>query len=111
MPLGRRTPSRETVAVLPPLLEVGDAKLYGLEASRLAGLPFGSLYPLLALLEETKVLSGRSAGDYEMELQRGRRCRCYRFTPSGCRVASTYVQRARTQLGVSHGALGPRGGM
>lgn len=99
MALGRRNSSRATVAVLAAFLEDGDAELYGLEVCQLARLPSGSLYPILARLEQANVLSSRWEKDEEAARHPGRRRRYYRLTPTGLAYAAAEVRSARAELG------------
>ena len=72
----------QTVAVLRVLLDEPLGQHYGLEIAKAAGLPGGSLYPILARLER----DGWVTSDWEQinEHEAGRRCRrYYRLTPDG----------------------------
>jgi PadR family transcriptional regulator, regulatory protein PadR len=78
--MGRMT--LQTQAVLRVLLDHPLQQHYGLEISKAAGLPSGSLYPMLAKLERI----GWVASDWEQvdehEVGRPRR-RYYQLTPDG----------------------------
>src|SRR5437016_352774 len=76
----------QTQAVLRVLLDHPLQQHYGLEISKAAGLPSGSLYPILAKLERM----GWVTSDWEQvdahEAGRPRR-RYYQLTPDGAAVA------------------------
>jgi PadR family transcriptional regulator len=72
----------QTQAVLRVMLDDPLGEHYGLEIAKAAGLPSGSLYPILARLER----SGWATSDWEQVNQHdaGRpRRRYYRLTPDG----------------------------
>lgn len=72
----------QTVALLRVLLDDPLGEHYGLEMAKVAGLPSGSLYPILARLER----EGWVTSDWEDldEHKAGRRRRrYYRLTPDG----------------------------
>jgi PadR family transcriptional regulator len=93
-----RKPSRETLALLAALLGTFDADYYGLQLCQMAGLPSGSVYPILARLEGAGVLSSRWEDDEEAASHQGRRRRYYRLTASGADAASAELSRARREL-------------
>lgn len=97
------------MGVLAAFLEDAGADLYGLEVCRMARLPSGSLYPILARLEQADVLSSRWESDQEAAGHQGRRRRYYRLTPDGFSFAVAEVQRARAELGAWGVVAGLRG--
>ena len=101
--------SRETLQVLAVILEDRDSEFYGLEISSRAGLPSGSLYPILARLERQEMLSSRWETDVEAVGHRGRRRRYYRLTGEGARSAEAQLAQARRELTVPSPRLRLRG--
>lgn len=87
----------QTIAVLRVLLDEPLGEHYGLEISKMAGLPSGSLYPILARLER----DGWAASDWEKvnehEVGRRRR-RYYRLTPDGAAWAQQALAATVRQL-------------
>jgi PadR family transcriptional regulator, regulatory protein PadR len=82
----------QTGAVLNALLQAPSDGLYGLQLAEAVNLPTGSIYPILARLEQAEWISG----DWEPREQaaaagRRRRRRYYRLTPLGRRAATTAV--------------------
>jgi PadR family transcriptional regulator, regulatory protein PadR len=87
----------QTEAVLRVLLDDPLGEHYGLEISKAAGLPGGSLYPILARLER----EGWAASDWEQldEHEAGRRRRrYYRLTPDGAVRAEQALAATIRQL-------------
>jgi DNA-binding PadR family transcriptional regulator len=87
----------QTEAVLRVLLDDPLGEHYGLEISKAAGLPGGSLYPILARLER----EGWAASDWEQldEHEAGRRRRrYYRLTPDGAVWAEQALAATVRQL-------------
>ena len=87
----------QTVAVLRVLLDDPLSERYGLEISKAAGLPSGSLYPILARLER----DGWVTSDWEEldEHEAGRRRRrYYRLTPDGAIRAEQALTATVRQL-------------
>jgi len=83
----------QTGAVLKALLMAPRDGLYGLQLAEAVSLPTGSIYPILARLEQAEWISG----DWEPREQaaaadRRRRRRYYRLTPLGRRAATTAVE-------------------
>jgi len=72
----------QTQHVLRVLLDDPSAEHYGLEVAKAAGLPSGSLYPILARLEQAGWLTSDWEEIDEREAGRRRR-RYYRLTPNG----------------------------
>lgn len=83
----------QTVAVLRVLLDAPLGEHYGLEISKAAGLPSGSLYPILARLERDRWVTSDWEELNEHEAGRRRR-RYYRLTPDGVALAEQAVAEA-----------------
>ena len=94
-------PSRVTRATLDVLeaLMGPDDELYGLKIAQNAGRKVGSVYPILARLEEAGWVE--SSWEREERGDRGPRRRFYRFSPDG-------LAAARTLLTVRRGAVSQR---
>jgi PadR family transcriptional regulator, regulatory protein PadR len=85
-----------TVGVLRALLENPTRELYGLEVCAAAGLPTGTVHPILARLENLGWLE--SEWEQVDPKERGRpRRRYYRLSECGAMRALAAVQRAETQ--------------
>jgi DNA-binding PadR family transcriptional regulator len=100
-----------TQLVLRELLEYPTRERYGLELGRAAGLPSGTIHPILARLERMGWLE--SAWEDADPHERGRpRRRYYKLTPDG-------AERARDALARAHASTaalirlrpGPAGGI
>ena len=90
--------SRQTLAVLAALLEDPTRRHYGLEINRAARLKTGSLYPILARLEDAGWLEG--AWEEVDPASEGRpRRRYYRLTGIGLSKAKAAWGDAMEQLG------------
>jgi PadR family transcriptional regulator PadR len=87
----QRRISNEVAAVLDVFLSEPDRRWYGLELIRLAGIPSGSIYPILIRLEERGILRGESE-DPALAAASGRRPRRY------YRLASKGEDEARRLL-------------
>src|SRR5690242_11086038 len=81
-----------TRLVLEALLADPDAELYGLELARAAGLPTGTVHPILARLEGTGWVTSRWEDVDPSAAGRPPR-RYYRLTPSGIREATARLAR------------------
>jgi DNA-binding PadR family transcriptional regulator len=88
-------PSRVTRATLDVLeaLMGPDDELYGLKIAQNAGRKVGSVYPILARLEEAGWVE--SSWEREERGQRGPRRRFYRFSPNGLAAARTLLTERR----------------
>jgi PadR family transcriptional regulator, regulatory protein PadR len=88
-------PSRVTAATLDVLeaLMGPDDELYGLKIAQNAGRKVGSVYPILARLEETGWVE--SFWEREERGERGPRRRFYRFSPDGLAAARTLLAERR----------------
>jgi PadR family transcriptional regulator, regulatory protein PadR len=79
--------------VLRALLEQPARELYGLEICAKAGLPSGTIHPILARLEKAGWLESRWEDTDPHEEGRPRR-RYYRLSPDGAERARTALARA-----------------
>jgi DNA-binding PadR family transcriptional regulator len=91
-----------TQLVLRALVEEPSRELYGLEICAKAGLPGGTIHPILARLEQAGWLTSRWEENDPRDAGRPRR-RYYRLAPDGAEVvrdalARTYSARARLAL-------------
>ena len=95
----------QTQAVLRVLLDHPLQQHYGLEMSKAAGLPSGSLYPILARLEQM----GWVVSDWEQvdehEVGRPRR-RYYQLTPDGAEGAEQVLAATLKRLSPRPGLRG-----
>ena len=82
-----------TQRVLAALLEDSARELYGLEIGEAAGLPSGTVHPILARLEGTGWLESRWEEVEPSAAGRPAR-RYYRFTPDGAQSARQALERA-----------------
>jgi PadR family transcriptional regulator, regulatory protein PadR len=87
----------QTLAVLRVLLDDPLGEHYGLEISKAAGLPSGSLYPTLARLERDGWVTSDWEDLNEHEAGRRRR-RYYRLTPDGAVWAEQALASTARQL-------------
>jgi PadR family transcriptional regulator PadR len=88
-----------TLRVLAALYREPLSEHYGLELCRAAGLPSGSVYPILARLENAGWVVG-SWEDIDEAAERRRRRRYYRLTGTG-------LERVRAALVAHESALRP----
>jgi DNA-binding PadR family transcriptional regulator len=88
-------PSRVTNATLDVLeaLMGPDEELYGLKIAQNAGRKVGSVYPILARLEESGWVG--SSWEREERGERGPRRRFYRFSPEGLDAARALLTERR----------------
>jgi PadR family transcriptional regulator, regulatory protein PadR len=88
-------PSRVTNATLDVLetLMGPDDELYGLKIAQNAGRKVGSVYPILARLEEAGWVE--SSWEREDRDERGARRRFYRFSPQGLEAARNLLTERR----------------
>ena len=84
-----------TQLVLRALLEDPTREMYGLEACAAAGLPSGTIHPILARLEAAGWLTSRWEDVDPREQGRPRR-RYYRLTPDGAELARDALARSHT---------------
>lgn len=83
--------SVQTQAILAALLEDVAEPHYGLELARTAGLPSGTIYPMLARLERQGWLESETE-DIDASTAGRRPRRYYRLTGAGARVAQSEIQ-------------------
>lgn len=86
-----------TQLVLGVLLRDPDREHYGLEICQTAGLPSGTVHPILARLEQCRWVVSRWEDADPRERGRPRR-RYYRVDPDSIAVARAAVARARTSV-------------
>ena len=102
--MGRQVRVTAAVAkVLAAFLAEPDADRYGLELMRATGHPSGTLYPILARLEDAGWVDSRWEEVAPADEGRPAR-RYYRLTPDGLAAARTEMAALYRQLGVT----GPR---
>jgi len=94
-----------TQLVLSLLLHQPTHEMYGLQICTLAGLPSGTIHPILARLESLGWLESRWEDTDPSEVGRPRR-RYYRLSPDGAERARLALAGARTRT-VDLRALGP----
>src|ERR1700742_3591898 len=97
-----------TQLVLRAFLEDPGTERYGLEVGDAAGLPSGTIHPILARLERLGWLESHWEDVDPVPAGRPRR-RYYRLTPDGTERARQALAGARTQV-TGLGLLGPRPG-
>lgn len=102
----------QTLQVLRALLDDPGGEHYGLEISRNAGLPTGSIYPILARLEAAGWVTS-AWEDIDEATEGRRRRRYYRLSSDGVEFARSQLLEAQRSLGVAsrrpHGRLNPGG--
>jgi PadR family transcriptional regulator PadR len=86
-----------TLKVLGALLEDPERRLYGLQICKAAGLPSGSIYPILARLEQAGWLVSEWETVDPVKAGRPRR-RHYRLTGLGERSASEAMEEVRRSV-------------
>ncbi|MEV7908199.1 PadR family transcriptional regulator [Streptomyces anulatus] len=87
-----------TQLVLRAMLDAPAREMYGLEICAAAGLPSGTIHPVLARLEGIRWLESRWA-EAEPYERSGPRRRYYRLTPDGAERARVALAQARTKAG------------
>ncbi len=90
----------QTQLVLRALLDEPSKERYGLELCDLVGLPSGTIYPILARLEQVGWVDSAWEDPAAHEAARRPRRRFYRLTPDGAEQARDALSRAyrpRTQ--------------
>ncbi|MFJ1969328.1 PadR family transcriptional regulator [Streptomyces sp. NPDC087903] len=100
----------QTQLVLRALLENPDRQRYGLELCELAGLPSGTIYPILARLEQTGWVESIWEDPAVYEKSGRPRRRFYRITHEGAEQALealARVYRSRRQPLPGWAAVGP----
>ncbi|WP_113705385.1 PadR family transcriptional regulator [Nonomuraea lactucae] len=86
-----------TQLVLRALLEEPDREMYGLEICAVAGLPTGTIHPILARFEGLGWLTSRWEEGDPHEQGRPRR-RYYRLTPDGMEKARQALANAQNKV-------------
>jgi PadR family transcriptional regulator PadR len=94
-----RKPSLQTLRVLSAMLENVDAEHYGLELSKAAGVPSGTIYPMLARLEREGWVSSRWE-EIDPSAEGRPRKRLYTLTGRGAREAREHLSSARRWLAI-----------
>ncbi|MEH6373574.1 PadR family transcriptional regulator [Streptomyces sp. KLMMK] len=100
--------TRTTLDVL-SVLVTQDQELYGLKIAQATGVLTGTIYPILARLEQAGWVTSEWESGEEPD-SRGPRRRFYRLTPNGLQRAQSALQRAasrRTAAPGRPGAAGP----
>lgn len=88
-----RRPSLQTLEVLQLMVEHPTADFYGLELAKAAGIPSGTIYPILRRLEDSEWLE--SSWEQINPREEGRpRKRLYRLTGLGEREARRHLAKA-----------------
>lgn len=85
-----------TVAVLRALLEEPTREMYGLQVCAAAGLPTGTVHPILARLEKMQWLSS-TWEEVDARTEGRPRRRYYRLSEHGAMRARAAVERAEAQ--------------
>jgi PadR family transcriptional regulator PadR len=88
MPRKRRRISAETAAVLSLFIQHRERVFYGLEVVREAGVPSGSVYPILIRLESQGIFASRLEDEEDAAAEGRRPRRYYRLTDHGARAAT-----------------------
>ena len=89
--------SMQTLRVLKVLLDEPLAEHFGLEISRKAGLPTGSIYPILARLEQAGWLES-AWEDIDPVVAGRRRRRYYKLSSDGAEKARHAVREAQQSI-------------
>jgi len=87
----------QTLRVLKVLLDEPLAEHFGLEISRKAGLPTGSIYPILARLEQAGWLES-AWEDIDPVVAGRRRRRYYKLSGDGAEKAQRAVRQAQQSI-------------
>jgi len=103
--------SVQTQAILAALLHDITRPQYGLEMAKAAGLPSGTIYPILARLEREGWVESEPE-DIDASAAGRRPRRYYRLTGAGSRVARAEIKNTVERLhpSVSHGGRRALGG-
>jgi PadR family transcriptional regulator PadR len=97
-----RRPTFQTLEVLQLMMTAPTADFYGLELAKAAGLPSGTIYPMLRRLEQSGWVTSTWEEIDPSEAGRPRK-RLYRLTGHGAREAHRHLTAARTSLSVATG--------
>lgn len=87
----------QTLLVLRALLDDAAGPHYGLEIAKQAGLPTGSIYPILARLEAADWVTS-AWEDIDEAAEGRRRRRYYTLTGDGVELARQHIQDAQRSL-------------
>ncbi len=102
--------TRQTAKVLEALLGAPSSDHYGWQLCKATDLQSGSLYPILARLEDADLLE--SGWDVSQVSRRGPRRRYYRFTSEGAQAARHLLAEYRVSVSGTHAPrLRPIGGV
>lgn len=96
-----------TQVVLRALLQDPSRAMYGLELGRLAGLPSGTIHPILARLEGIGWIESAWETDVNPSEEGRPRRRYYRLTPDGAQLASEALSRVQAAPGSVTARLHP----
>jgi len=99
----------QTLSVLSAFLGEPGKPKYGLELGRAAGLPSGTVYPLLARLEKAGWLSS-DLEDIDERVAGRRRRRYYRLTGDGARLAEQQIASTIGRLSAGEAPTNEREG-
>lgn len=89
--------SVQTQAILAALLDEISAPKYGLEMAKSAGLPSGTIYPILARLERAGLIESEPE-DIDASTAGRRPRRYYKLTGDGARVARAEIETTMARL-------------
>jgi|SRR6476646_760008 len=104
----QRKLSSTAIKVVSLFLAAPDREIYGLQIIEEAGIPSGSLYPIVHLLERLEVLEG-AWEDLETAAAAGHRPRKkYKLGPDGAQRARDLIAEAEAPKAANSGALKPR---
>jgi len=96
----------QTLQVLRALLNDPAGEHYGLEISKEAGLPTGSIYPILTRMEVSGLVTS-AWEDIDETVAKRRRRRYYRLTSDGLEFARDEVGKAARSLAPTRHRLRP----
>lgn len=96
--------------VLRAMLAEPTREMYGLEVCQAAGLPSGTIHPILARFEGLGWLESRWEDTDPQQEGRPRR-RYYRLTDKGAELARIALAQATTSTAALRLRLGPAGGL
>jgi PadR family transcriptional regulator, regulatory protein PadR len=85
----------QVLHVLRALVDAGDSERYGLELMEETGLPSGTIYPIIARLEQAGWLASRREDPALYEKRKTPPRRYYRLTRDGAELAQSALARAR----------------
>ena len=88
----------QTLSVLRVMLEAPADPHYGLDVAKSLNLPTGTVYPILARLEQAGWVHSEFEARSAQELERPRR-RLYSMTGHGAQLARAELDRARSAMG------------